>query len=182
MVGEKKESGKMEGELIRIGVDSKSRAGGKRFGRERWHRGETAVEKWPRHKGRMREYVPLSRILKRATYPRFSTVCPFSSSFQRIHFLQTFDREKMVQFVSKSNIPLILPLSFVSWMNFRTSVSLFLIELLFILNLTRKINISCKKEIICAAINHIAKTREGNEEQTKSFVKRKLRREENFYR
>lgn len=81
MVGEKKESGKMEGELIRIGVDSKSRDGGKRFGRERWHRGETAVEKWPRHKGRMREYVPLSRILKRATYPRFSTVCPFSSSF-----------------------------------------------------------------------------------------------------
>lgn len=32
------------------------------------------MEKWPRHKGirRMREHVPLSRILKRATYPRFS--------------------------------------------------------------------------------------------------------------
>lgn len=31
-------------------------------------------QKWPRHKGirRMREHVPLSRILKRATYPRFS--------------------------------------------------------------------------------------------------------------
>lgn len=180
MVGEKKESGKMEGELIRIGVDSKSRWWKTFWPRALASRGNSRGKMAPTQ----RENAWIRAIVSN------SKAGDVSAIFDRLPFLVVFLAHTLSpDFRSRKNRTICIEIEYPAnltalfrfvdeFSNKRVAISHWII-------IYSKFNEKDKhllqeRNYLCCHKSHCENTR--GKLQTKSFVKRKLRREENFYR